>query len=191
MKTDKTIVLTPTLWRTCRVLAGPTRLNLLRRIIAKPDQCVTGLAAAEEVSESRASQELRRLQSRGLVQMYRSGAWTRYRPVTDPKVVSAKPLLAAMRKALDGWPDEGTRRVAQAFGHERRLKVVQLLQEGRRSPDELQEQGKLSRPALFRHIAVLQEGGMIQRVPGGWELVANRHPLAQAMLALLAVDANG
>ncbi|MDD2240313.1 MAG: helix-turn-helix domain-containing protein [Kiritimatiellae bacterium] len=185
MKTNTTIVLTPTLWRTCRALAGPTRLNLLRRIIEKPDQCVTDLAAAEEVSESRASQELRRLQSRGLVQMYRTGTWTRYRPVTDPKVVSAKPLLAAMRKALVRWSDEKTRRVAHAFGHERRLKLVQLMQEGRRSLDEFQEQGNLSRPALFRHIAVLQEGGVIQRVPGGWELRANPHPLAKAMLALL------
>ena len=185
MKAGKSIALTPTLWRTCRVLAGPTRLGLLRQIIEKPNQCVTELAEAAKVSESRASQELRRLQSRGLVQMYRSGPWTRYRPVTDPKVASAKTLLAAARKALADWPEEETRRVAQAFGHERRLKLVQVLQGGVRSGDDLQELGALSRPALFRHVTVLRAGGMVRRVRGGWKLHENPHPLAKTMLALL------
>lgn len=188
MSAANELPLTPTLWRTCRVLAGPTRLRLLRRILETPDRCVTELADAEQVSEPRASQELRRLQSRGLVQMVRSGAWTRYRPVTDPKVASAKPLLAAARKALAGWPDEETRGVARAFGHERRLKLVQLLQRGARSGDDLQEHGMLSRPALFRHLEALRAGAMIRRVPGGWELLANPHPLARAMLGLLAKE---
>lgn len=185
MKSTNDTPLTPTLWRTCRVLAGPTRWRLLGRIIATPDRCVTELAEAEEVSEPRASQELRRLQSRGLVQMYRSGPWTRYRPVTDPKVASAKPLLAAVRKALVDWPDEESRCVAKAFEHERRLKLVQVLQGGVRSGDDLRELGALSRPALFRHIKALETGGMVQRVPGGWKLLANPHPLAKALLALL------
>ena len=90
--------LTPTLWRTCRVLSGATRLELLRRIIEMPDQCVAELTEALGLSETRASQELRRLQSRGLVQVAREGRWVRYRPVTVPKVPSAKPLLAAARK---------------------------------------------------------------------------------------------
>lgn len=177
--------LTPTLWRTCRVLAGPTRLRLLRCIIEIPDRCVSELAEAEGISESRASQELRRLQSRGLVNMVRSGPWTRYRPLTDPKVASAKPLLAAARKALAGWPEEETRRVARAFGHERRLKMVQLMQERARSGDELQEGGKLSRPALFRHLERLKAGGMVRRSRQGWELRANPHPLAKTMMDLL------
>ncbi len=181
----KELPLTPTLWRTCRVLAGPTRWGLLRHIMETPDRCVSELAEAEGISEPRASMELRRLQSRGLVNMYRSGPWTRYRPVTDPKVASAKPLLAAARKALAGWPEEETRRVARAFGHERRLKLVQLLQERARSGDELQEGGKLSRPALFRHLERLKAGGMVRRSRQGWELRANPHPLAKAMMDLL------
>ena len=180
--------LTPTLWRTARVLAGPTRLALLRRIVETPNRCVTDLAAEIQVSEPRASQELRRLQSRGLVQMERTGPWTRYRPVTDPKVVSAKPLLAAAKESFAKWPDEETRRVAQAFGHERRLKIVQLLQKGVHDSAELRKHGALSRPAQFRHLAVLQAGGMVRRAKGGWERVANPHPLAQTMLRLLAAE---
>jgi DNA-binding transcriptional ArsR family regulator len=180
--------LTPTLWRTARVLAGPTRLALLRRIVETPNRCVTDLAAEIRVSEPRASQELRRLQSRGLVQMVRTGQWTRYRPVTDPKVLSAKPLLAAAKESFAKWPDEETRRVAHAFGHERRLKIVQLLQKGAHGSAELRKHGALSRPALFRHLAVLQAGGMVRRAHCGWERVANPHPLAQTMLRLLAAE---
>ena len=38
------MALHPTLWRTCRVLAGPTRLRLLRRVIARPGLTVQQLA---------------------------------------------------------------------------------------------------------------------------------------------------
>lgn len=180
--------LTPTLWRTCRVLAGPTRLELLWRILATPDRCVTDLAAAGAISETRASQELRRLQSRGLIQQVRSGRWTRYRPVTDPKVASAKPLLAAAKESLAKWPAEETVRVAKAFAHERRLKMVRLLQAGPRSGEELRLLGALSKPALFRHLAVLRAGGVVKRTADGWALASNPHPLAQAMKSLLAAD---
>ena len=66
------MALAPTLWRTCRVLAGATRLALLRLIIESPDLRVADLAALAGLSESRTSQELRRLQARGLVQALRA-----------------------------------------------------------------------------------------------------------------------
>ena len=178
--------LTPTLWRTCRVLSGATRLELLRRIIEMPDQCVAELTEALGLSETRASQELRRLQSRGLVQVAREGRWVRYRPVTDPKVPSAKPLLAAAKEALAKRPAEETVRVAKAFGHERRLKLVRLLQDGARRGEELRFLAGLSKPALYRHLHVLKEGDLVQRTGGGWALAPNPHPLAKALKSLLA-----
>ena len=51
------MALSPTLWRTCRVLSGTTRLSLLQRIIRSPGLCVSDLAAAEGISLGRASQE--------------------------------------------------------------------------------------------------------------------------------------
>ena len=178
--------MTPTLWRTCRVLAGPTRLALLRRIVETPDRCVTDLAAEIRVSEPRASQELRRLQSRGLVRRVRTGRWTRSGPVTDPKVASAKPLLAAVKESFAKWTDKETGCVARAFGHERRLQILQVLQKGARNAAELRQFAALSRPALFRHLSVLEGGGLIRRAKSGWELAPNAHPLARAMLRLLA-----
>ena len=181
--------LTPTLWRTCRVLSGATRLELLRRIIERPDQCVAEMTEAMGLSETRVSQELRRLQSRGLVQVARDGRWVRYRPVPDPKVLSAKPLLAAAKESLSKRPAEETLRVAKAFGHERRLKLVRLLQTGIRRADELQFLAGFSKPALFRHLRVLNDGGLVHRSGGGWTLAPNLHPLAKALKSLLA-DSN-
>ncbi|NCA81729.1 MAG: ArsR family transcriptional regulator [Opitutae bacterium] len=179
------MILTPTLWRTSRVLAGPTRLDLLRRILAGAGPGVSEFAAAAGLSEPRASQELRRLQARGLVQMVREGRHVTYRPVPDAKVPSAKPLLAAAKAALAKRPDEETIRVAQAFGHDRRLRIVRELMNGPRPARELAAAAGIPEMALFRHLRPLKEGGVARRTKNGWELAPNSHPLAKAMKALL------
>ena len=179
-------VLTPTLWRTARVLAGPVRLELLRRIARTPDLSVTDLAATLQLSHPRASQELRRLQARGLVQAVRGGRYVTYRPVPDPKVPSAKPLLTAARAALAKWPDEETGCVAQAFGHDRRLKIVRALRAGAQPAMALQRMADMPEIALYRHLRVLQEAAVVRRTKRGWELAPTRHPLAKALQQLLA-----
>ena len=171
--------LSPTLWRTSRILAGPTRLELLRRIVAAPNARVAELAAAAGLSESRASQELRRLQARGLVQAVRTGSAVTYRPVPDPLVASAKPLLAAAKAALAKWPEDETIRVAKAFGHERRLRIVRALRPGARGFAELAVAAGMPQMALLRHLRVLQAGGVVRKGKRGWELAPNAHPLAR------------
>ena len=180
------MALTPTLWRTSRVLAGPARLDLLRRILAAPGTRVADLAAAAGLSESRASQELRRLQARGVVQAVRQGPGVAYQPVTDPTVATAKPLLAAAKAALAKRPMEETIRVAKAFGHERRLNIVRALREGPRGFAELAAMAGMPEMALFRHLRVLRAGGMVRKAKRGWELAPNAHPLARTFGALVA-----
>ena len=179
------MVLTPTLWRTSRVLAGPVRLNLLRHILGGGEPCVTELAAAAGLSEPRASQELRRLQARGLVRAVRQGRFLVYRPDPDPKVPSAKPLLAAARAALAGRSDAETIRVAKAFGHDRRLAIMRTLLRG--SPPASNLPGVMGIPtmALYRHLQVLAAGGVVRRTKSGWELAPSKHPLAKALEKLL------
>ncbi len=164
------MALTPTLWRTSRVLSGPARLDLLRRIFDRPDARVMDLAVAAGLSESRASQELRRLQSRGLVQAVRQGPGVAYRPVPDPKVASAKPLLAAAKAALAQWPLEKTRLVAKAFGHERRLNVVRILRQGKRGFAELAVAAGMPQMALFRHLRSCRRAKWFgrRRAIGNW-----------------------
>lgn len=179
--------LTPTIWRTCRVLAGPTRLDLLRRIIESPNQCVAELMEAAGLSETRASQELRRLQARGLVRASRSGRWLRYSPVPDPKVPSAKVLLGAMETSLQRGPGDVKEaiRVAKAYAHERRLTLARLLGKGPCSIEEMGFLTGISRPALSRHLQAMREGGVVRRAKKGWELAPNGHPLAKALRSLV------
>jgi DNA-binding transcriptional ArsR family regulator len=180
--------LNPTLWRTCRMLSGKMRLELMRRIIERPDQTVSELAAAMGLSRPRASQELRRLQSRGLVQAAREGRRVRYRPVPDPQVSSAARLLPAMKAALghrSPEADDQTIRIAQAFSHERRLRIFRELLNGPCAAAELPFATQIPAIAIFRHLRTLKAGGMVRRRGKAWEVVPNSHPLAKCMAGLL------
>ncbi len=182
-------MLHPTLWRTCRVLAGPTRLSLFRRVVAIPDQTVTGLANAVGISVPRASQELRRLQSRGLIQASRQDLFVRYRPVADALVSSAGPLLRAMCETFEAYPeseDADIVRIATGFSHTRRLVIMRWLAVEPRKVSSLDPQAGMSRDALDRHLKKLQAAGFVRRRKGVVRAVENpRHPLARGLLDLI------
>ena len=182
------MALSPTLWRTARVLSGATRLGLLRRIVEKPEQTVSELAEALKLSRPRASQELRRLQARGIVQASRDGVWLRYRPVPDSLVSSAAPILAAMKETFLRFPeteDERTVRVATAFSHARRLAIIQELMRGERTAAELQQHPGMSEMAVYRHLDLLQAGWVVRRNGQTWRLEAWGHPLTLCLMDLL------
>ena len=180
--------LSPTLWRTARALSGETRLGLLRRLVGEPGQTVSQLAEAMGLSLPRASQELRRLQSRGLLQASRTGLMVRYRPIPDPLVDSAKPILAAMEESFARFPEAEIGKivcVAQGFSHVRRLAIVQELLRGPRSAAELQRLLQLSGMAAYRHLNLLRESGVVRREGKDWALEQSDHPLAKCLARLL------
>ncbi len=182
------MALSPTLWRTCRVLSGRLRLALFRRIIASPGQCVSQLAQAENISIPRASQELRRLQSRGLVGVERPGKFVQYFPESDPLVASAKPILRAMQMTCAQVPaaaDDRTARLAQGLSHAKRIAMVRALQEGPKSMTELQAHLRLSPANCRHHLKFLREGGWVEREGKTPRLAPNDAPLAQCLLKLI------
>jgi DNA-binding transcriptional ArsR family regulator len=182
------MALSPTLWRTCRVLSGATRLSLFRRLAASPGQSVSELAAAEKISRPRASQELRRLQSRGLVGVERMGRYVRYYPKSDPLVSSARPILTALQKTCAQSPsvrDVQMARMARGLSHPKRMDIVCAL---RRRP--LDFQGlcnclQMPGATLCHHLAFLDEGGWVVRSGRQWKLVAINSPLAKCLLKRL------
>lgn len=181
----------PTLWRTCRMLSGPTRLALLRAVIDVPDQTVSGLAAQLHLSLPRASQELRRLQSRGLIQANRRGMNVRYRPVPDRLVATAAPLLQAMKDTFrDFQPSEDGQsiRIATAFSHSRRLAIVRLLMHGPARTLALEEMSGMSRDALNRHLRKLRDAGLIRRDGRRIHVAEPPHPLARGLMEILKDD---
>ncbi len=178
----------PTLWRTCRILSGKTRLELFRLIAGQPDQTVSELARRLDLSLPRASQELRRLQSRGLVQAVRNSRQVRYRPVADRLVASAPPLLAAMQATFRAYPaaeDEQTLRIATAFSHPRRLALASLLLKGPWPRAALLSICGMSPDGLRRHLNLMRRAGVARREKGVVALVDNPHPLAQGLFGLL------
>ena len=186
--------LTPTLWRTCRVLAGSTRLNLFCRIIQQPGQTVGALASAEAIGESRASQELRRLQSRGLVQVERVGSAAKYHPVADPLVPTAQPLLDAMKMACSSSfpdPNELAADVATALSHPRRIAIVKKLLAKPLAFDTLADSTRIPPVSLRRHLRLLRSLGLVRRDKMTWAFAPNRHPLCAALVAFLAERPKG
>ena len=182
------MTLSPTLWRTCRVLSGSTRLALFRRIVKNPGLSVGALAKAEQISLGRASQELRRLQSRGIVSVERTGRFVLYFPEPDPSVSSAQPVLRALQEtcARFGAPaDERTARLAAGVAHEKRLALVRALQARPLAVHEMQAALKIPVPTLWHHLRFLEIGGWVERERGKWKLAPNDHPLAKYLLKLV------
>ncbi len=182
------MALSPTLWRTCRVLSGPTRVALFRRIIENPGQCVSQLAKAEKISVARASQELRRLQSRGLVAVERPGRLVQYYPESDPLVASAKPILRAMQETCKRMPasrDLETVRLAHGLSHEKRLALVRELRKGEQDLDAARMKLGLSPQNFQHHVRFLAEGGWLERTGKTWRLAATDTPLARSLMDLL------
>lgn len=180
--------LNPTLWRTCRILSGKTRLALLRRIAKRPGQTVSQLAEAEGLSRPRASQELRRLQSRGLLRADRQGLFLIYQLVPDPQVASAKPILQAMSDNLARFPpavDEQTMRIAVGLSHARRIAIVRRLRSGPTHISGLQEAVQIPFRTLSYHLRLLEKGGWVQGEKRVWELAPNDFPLAKCLMGLL------
>lgn len=186
------VKLHPTLWRTCRMLSGKTRLELLRRVINSPEQPVSALAHNLNLSLPRASQELRRLQSRGLIQASRKGMNVLYRPVPDPLVATAAPLLQAMQESFRLHPeqeDEQAIRIAIGFSHVRRLVILRLLLVGPMDTPTLEELAGMSRDALNRHLLKLQAAGLVKREGRSIHLERPPHPLARCLLEVLGGSA--
>ena len=182
------MALSPTLWRTCRVLAGETRLRLLRQVVKHPGQTVTGLADAIDIKLSRASQELRRLQSRGLIQAERIGNTVKYFPVSDPLVATAKPLLDSMKSAFGPHhpaADALAIGIARALSHPRRIAILSELRKGPRHFDELKAAVHIPAVSLHRHLRLLHRLDLARQAQRTWCFIPNRHPLTQSLMRIL------
>lgn len=180
--------LNPTLWRTCRMLAGANRIRLLRAIFEKPGQSVTELAQALGIGASDASQELRRIQSRGLLKSSRNGLRVVYRPEADPQVPTAAPLLKALKTVFSGFPperDAEMRNLAFGLAYPRRIAIARTLQAAPQTELDLGVALKLSSYAVFTHAKILRDGGWIRRDGQMRHFATPGHPLAEALARLL------
>ena len=178
--------LNPTLWRTCRMLAGPARVRLLRCLHDHPGRNVSELAREVGLGLSAASQELRRIQSRGLLQAERKGVPLIYRLGADPQVVSAAPLLKALRAMLSsGEPDEHILVVASGLGHSKRIAMLRSIMGSPKSVFALQRELHTNYANARRHAQQLLDGGFVRREGRILHCVPAVQPLAKTLVKLL------
>ena len=180
--------LSPTLWRTCRVLAGKTRIKLLRQLHDQPDRCVAALAKSIGIGRSDASQELRRIQSRGLLRSKRNGSYLLYRMEADPQVSSAAPLLKALKTAFATYPQERDEEIctlAMGLAYPRRISMAKVLIEHPQTRMDLQFALRFSSFAMHSHLKILMNSGFVQNNKGLLRFAPPDHPLARVLVQLV------
>lgn len=166
-KTEPAQRLNPSLWRTTRVLANATRLNLLRTFLEWGEANVSTLAVAEGLSMVRASQELRKLNARGLLAVRREGREVFYRMEADPTIEWMAPLSISLRFALmqHRLSNEDVISIMTAFTHPRRIRMVQYIHAaaGRKATlAELASELGCSRSTAYRHIQKLEARSVLR-----------------------------
>ena len=180
--------LNPTLWRTCKMLAGSKRIQLLRQLHEHPGKSVTALGEAVGIKRSAASQELRRIQSRGLLKSKRHGVPLVYHMESDPQVPSAAPLLKAIRVALKSYPtsrDLEMCTLAANLANDRRISIVRALLVSPLASADLQLRLGISADSLAQHLRTLIQNGFVKRNGNLVCLEVPKHPLAQALIKLV------
>lgn len=177
--------LNPTLWRTCRVIAGETRLKLLWLLFDHGEIHVEALAERAGISICNASNQLRRLSSRGLISPRREKMRVIYRTEANEALEAAPVLLEALRDChAKKVAFKTIIRMATAFTHERRIEIVKALKGRARDFNELQKMTGMSGSALSRHLEKLERRGFVNYRDGRFRLSAPGNALGRALLKL-------
>lgn len=151
----------PTLWRTCRVLANRTRLKMMRLLIDQPAMEVSAVAARLKLPRSLTSEYLRALESRGLLAVRRIGRRAEYSAAQRPSQPGSGEIVAALRFAFKEEHPQTLFKIATAFTHPRRIEVFRIIQKQSCTLAQLRSCTAISRRALVRHLEKLQSRGFI------------------------------
>jgi len=170
------------------MLAGSTRIRLLRLLHSELGLNVTRLAQTLQLSRPFASQELRRIQSRGLLGSVHQGASLIYRLSADPQVKTAQPLLKALQKVLTSLPparDQEMALIASGLAHERRMAIAAALLHAPKTASELRVKMPMSSCSQHLHLQQLRSSGFVIKNGKRYEFHTPAHPLGQALTGLL------
>ena len=181
--------LQPSLWRTCRVVANVTRLQLFAQLTRKQPQSVSQLAEAVALTLPVASQSLRALEARGLLIAKRIRRRVEYRLPTAVEAGGRGDLIVALQITLRSAPVpvDQVIKLATAFTHVARVQIVRALASGPKPQAHLQALVRLSAPAVSRHLSKLLARGFVccDEATGKYELLDHPHMMGQALAALV------
>ena len=177
--------LNPTLWRTCRAVSIPTRLNLLRTLFRFHESTVATLARETRISESMASIQLRALNSRGLISARPSGKWVFYSDSSNPAIESSTMILEALKECCAvKMTNMELIEMATAFTHQRRIIIVKSLDGGSKPLGQLSTATQIPPPSLHRHLAKLENRKVVLSKGDLYSLAPPKNPLGKALLEI-------
>lgn len=158
------ISLPPPFWKTCRILANETRLQLLWTLFTHGELCVNQLMELTGISRTNASNQLRLLSEHGLVVSRRENMNVIYRAEANTAMRFAPPLLTALKSGFNhSMSFKSIIRQATAFSHGRRIEIIQALKGESHSFDELKDATGMSSAALSRHLMKLEKRSFVMR----------------------------
>jgi DNA-binding transcriptional ArsR family regulator len=178
----------PSLWRTCRVLANYKRLQILALLARRRFLTVSDAARQVKLSLPTASQYLRALEARGLLACRRVGRQVEYRLADGRSDAPADRIVTALRPALvrRGSRLERVFKLATAFTHPRRVEIFRTVAKGADSFAKIQAATSISIPALQRQMEKLEARGLITRVDGAYLAQTQADPFARTLARLAA-----
>lgn len=177
--------LAPTLWRTCRVLANYTRLRILSLLFSTSQQTVSALAGRLRLQLSAASQNLRLIESRGLLSVRRVKLRAYYR-INDAPTRDARILVEAIGSTFQSVssPENVIFKSATAFTHPRRIEIYCLLKAQPQSLAQLCSATGISMTAMIRHVHKLEARGFVSNSEGDYAAVTPKPAIGRVLADL-------
>lgn len=183
---DTSTIVPPTLWRTCRIIANESRLQLLREIFEFPRQNVSTLATSIGLTLGSTSNQLTLLCNEGFITPHRCGQQVLYDEVIPYAPFHIKQLQAALKKELlSGSPLHAIYREATGLSHQRRIELVKRLSTAPRSLEQLIDETVMSHSALSRHLKKLMARGYVSYSAKQYRLETPPGKLAKTLLQII------
>jgi DNA-binding transcriptional ArsR family regulator len=178
--------LKPLFWKSCRIIACESRLELLWALFENEEMAVSQLSSVAHVSVPNASNQLRALNEFGLVAYRREKMNVIYRAEANDLVAFAPGLLEGLRACYErGDSLDSVMKRVTAFTHQRRVEVVRVLNGMPMKLVDLQEKTGMSSPALSRHLNKLVRRDVVREKGRIYSLVRRpTRPLDKALLTL-------
>jgi DNA-binding transcriptional ArsR family regulator len=178
--------LNPTLWRTCRVLAGEPRLQLLWHIFDAKELSVQQLSECTGMSRQNTSTQLRAMSARGLISLRREKMNVFYRAEPNTALNEAPQLLEALKACYARSTSFKTLiRMATGFTHERRIEIVHALNEHPLDFQKLLYETGMSSSALSRHLDKLIVRGYVKYINRLYRRTQPGNPLGRTLLKII------
>jgi DNA-binding transcriptional ArsR family regulator len=169
----------------CRTIAHTTRLKLLWDIFEDRKLCVRDLANRTGISEPNASNQLKALAAKELIEAKRGKLMVFYRPSSQPENPYAQRLLPTLHSCKENKvPFEAIIHAATAFTHERRIQIVSCLAAADESFDSLLKKTGMTTPALNRHLKKLIDRDIIHKSGRIYKIRQPGSSLARCLLGI-------